>query len=76
MFSHRTDASKVAFAHLVRYLVANQLGMIDCQMYTDHLGSLGGREIPRDLFLARLSALTSAASARTCWSTDQLDLAW
>ena len=76
MFSHRTDASKVAFAHLVRYLVANQLGMIDCQMYTDHLASLGGREIPRDLFLTRLSALTAAASARTRWSTDQLNLAW
>jgi leucyl/phenylalanyl-tRNA--protein transferase len=76
MFSHRTDASKVAFAHLVRYLVANQLGMIDCQMYTDHLASLGGREIPRDLFLTRLSALTAAASARTRWSTDLLNLAW
>ena len=85
MFSHCTDASKVAFAHLVRYLVANQFGMIDCQMHTDHLASLGGREIPRDSFLTRLSALTlgpvvasmvAAASARTRWSTDQLDPAW
>lgn len=76
MFSRRTDASKVAFAHLVRYLVSNQLGMIDCQMHTDHLASLGGREIPRDAFLTRLSALTAAASSRARWSTDQLDLAW
>ncbi|WP_310492605.1 leucyl/phenylalanyl-tRNA--protein transferase [Dechloromonas sp.] len=76
MFSRRTDASKVAFAHLVRYLVSNQLGMIDCQMHTDHLASLGAREIPRDAFLTRLSALTAAASSRTRWSTDQLDLAW
>jgi leucyl/phenylalanyl-tRNA--protein transferase len=76
MFSHRTDASKVAFAHLVRYLVANQFGMIDCQMYTDHLASLGGREIPRDAFLTRLSALTAAASSRARWSTERLDLAW
>ncbi|MGB4064018.1 MAG: leucyl/phenylalanyl-tRNA--protein transferase [Azonexus sp.] len=76
MFSHRTDASKVAFAHLVRYLVANQFGMIDCQMHTDHLASLGGREIPRDSFLTRLSALTAAESARARWSADQLDLAW
>jgi leucyl/phenylalanyl-tRNA--protein transferase len=76
MFSRRTDASKVAFAHLVRYLVSNQLGMIDCQMHTDHLASLGAREIPRDAFLTRLSALTAAASSRARWSTDQLDLAW
>jgi leucyl/phenylalanyl-tRNA--protein transferase len=67
MFSRRTDASKVAFAHLVRYLVANQFGMIDCQMYTDHLASLGGREIPRREFLDRLSALTAAGKPRTVW---------
>ncbi|UCV27261.1 leucyl/phenylalanyl-tRNA--protein transferase [Ferribacterium limneticum] len=73
MFSHRTDASKVAFAHLVRYLVANQFGMIDCQMYTDHLASLGGREIPRADFLLRLTALTAAGSPRSAWSTDPLD---
>lgn len=76
MFSHRTDASKVAFAHLVRYLVANQFGMIDCQMHTDHLASLGGREIPRDSFLTRLSVLTAAESARARWSADQLELVW
>lgn len=73
MFSHRTDASKVAFAHLVDYLVNNQFGMIDCQMYTDHLASLGGREIPRDAFQARLSALTASGTPRTVWSTDPLD---
>ena len=75
MFSRRTDASKVAFAHLVRYLVTHQFGMIDCQMYTDHLASLGGREIPRDSFLARLSALTVAGSPRSVWSADPHDTA-
>lgn len=73
MFSLRTDASKVAFAHLVRYLVANQFGMIDCQMYTDHLASLGGREIPRSTFLDRLSALVASGSPRSVWSSDPLD---
>jgi leucyl/phenylalanyl-tRNA--protein transferase len=68
MFSLRTDASKVAFAHLVRYLVANQFGMIDCQMYTDHLASLGGREIPRTSFLARLGALVATGTPRTVWA--------
>ena len=72
MFSRRSDASKVAFAHLIDYLVTHQFGMIDCQMYTDHLASLGGREIPRAEFLARLSALTASGSPRTLWSTDPL----
>ena len=76
MFSHRTDASKVAFAHLVAYLVDNQFGMIDCQMHTDHLATLGGREIPRDSFAGRLSALTAAASPRTLWSSAAFDRAW
>lgn len=72
MFAHRTDASKVAFAHLVRYLVANQFGMIDCQMYTDHLASLGGREIPRADFIERLTTLIASGSPRSTWTTDPL----
>lgn len=67
MFSRRSDASKVAFAYLVRHLLAHQFGMIDCQMHTDHLASLGGREIPRQEFLARLQALTGGESARAPW---------
>lgn len=70
MFSRRTDGSKVAFAHLIRYLVANRFGMIDCQMYTDHLASLGGRQIPRASFLARLSTLVATDSPRTVWAVD------
>ncbi len=70
MFSHRTDASKVAFAHLVRYLVANQFGMIDCQMYTDHLASLGGREIPRQDFVDKLSVLIATGNPRSVWATE------
>lgn len=67
MFSRRTDASKVAFAHLVRHLHAHRFGMIDCQMYTNHLASLGGREIPRRDFQARLRALTASGEPRAEW---------
>lgn len=67
MFSWRTDASKVAFAHLVRQLQAHHFGMIDCQMYTKHLASLGGREISRRDFLLRLQVLTASGAARTDW---------
>ncbi len=59
MFAHRSNASKIALAHLVRHLEANGFGMIDCQMHTAHLASLGAREIPRAEFAARLEALTA-----------------
>lgn len=59
MFHHETDASKIAFVHLVRFLQEKGYGMIDCQMHTGHLASLGAEEIPRSDFLRRLQALTA-----------------
>ena len=76
MFSREKDASKIAFAHLICHLARHQFAMIDCQMRTDHLASLGGREIPRADFLARLQTLTATAGTRGPWSTENLDLAW
>jgi len=43
MFSRRTDASKIALAHLARWLAEQDFGVIDCQMNTPHLASLGAR---------------------------------
>ena len=57
MFHIVSGASKVAFISLVKYLVNQQVGMIDCQMKTPLLASFGGREIARDLFLSQLSRL-------------------
>jgi leucyl/phenylalanyl-tRNA--protein transferase len=59
MFSHATDASKIAFVHLVRQLERWGFGMIDCQMKTEHLASLGAREIPRNEFARRLEELVN-----------------
>ena len=67
MFSHAADASKIAFAHLCAFLREQECGMIDCQMNTDHLASLGGHEIERAQFLQRLAVLTRAP-AMTGWS--------
>ena len=55
MFSRVTDASKAALA----WLCAShpELRLIDCQFYTDHLASLGAREISRTEFLACLAGL-------------------
>jgi len=73
MFSQRSDASKIAFAHLITLLREQKFGMIDCQMRTTHLASLGGREIPRHDFLARLQSLTTAPSPRTAWTGFTFD---
>jgi len=57
MFHTETDASKVAFVHLVEHLKAEGVGLIDCQMKTPLLSSFGGREIPREEFSQTLSKL-------------------
>lgn len=60
MFHHVTNASKIAFVTLVQKLQSEGVGMIDCQMKTAHLASLGAREISREEFAARLSSLTKS----------------
>ena len=57
MFHHVTDASKIAFAHMVEYLKDRSVGMIDCQMNTKHLASLGAQEISRADFMHQLTRL-------------------
>lgn len=61
MFHHVTDASKVAFVRLVQKLKDEGVGMIDCQMKTAHLASLGAHEISRDDFINQLSTLVCSA---------------
>jgi len=51
MFSHHSNASKVAFVHLLDELKKADYALVDCQVTTDHLLSLGAEEIPRDQFL-------------------------
>ncbi len=59
MFSRATDASKVALVHLVEFLRQRDCPLIDCQMSTPLLASLGAREIPRRAFLRTVSALVN-----------------
>ena len=51
MFSKKSNASKFGFIHWVRTLQQEGVKIIDCQIPTDHLSSLGAREIPRKAFL-------------------------
>ncbi len=57
MFSRRSDASKVAFVHLVKMLREWNFGLIDCQVATSHLASLGAVSIPRLQFVRMLRKL-------------------
>lgn len=75
MFSHATDASKIALAHLCRYLDAHHFGLIDCQMNTPHLASLGAREVARSEFIARLRELCVNATPGR-WAKDGASGAW
>ncbi|WP_205828069.1 leucyl/phenylalanyl-tRNA--protein transferase [Microbulbifer sp. SH-1] len=54
MFHHATNASKVAFAYLVRQLAEWDCRLIDCQVSNPHLLSLGAEEVPRESFEAIL----------------------
>ncbi|MBK9085105.1 MAG: leucyl/phenylalanyl-tRNA--protein transferase [Sterolibacteriaceae bacterium] len=72
MFSRATDASKIALAHLARYLVHRKFAVVDCQMNTAHLAWLGAREIPRDEFVAGLARWTSEGDAPARWPVDAM----
>ncbi|HEX4917534.1 MAG TPA: leucyl/phenylalanyl-tRNA--protein transferase [Limnobacter sp.] len=50
MFARHTDASKVAFAHWVYWLKAQNVHIMDCQQATSHLMSFGARTVPRHIF--------------------------
>lgn len=76
MFAHVTDASKIAAAHLARFLDEEGFGMVDCQMKTAHLASLGAREIPRDVFIDRLRTLVSAPWQPGRWPVDGASQPW
>jgi leucyl/phenylalanyl-tRNA--protein transferase len=59
MFSRARDASKVALARLIEEARADGIGLIDCQMPTPHLASLGAETLPRAEFLRRLRTLVA-----------------
>jgi len=67
MFTRVRDASKIALVHLVERLRAAGFGIVDCQMQTRHLSSLGAREIPRAEFARRLKELVDYGRAPGAW---------
>lgn len=73
MFSQVRDASKIALAHLCAYLKQQEFGIIDCQMKTSHLASLGARLISRSDFVAALATLTHSGPAPGPWPELAID---
>jgi leucyl/phenylalanyl-tRNA--protein transferase len=70
MFARETDASKVAFVHLVRQLLRWNYRLIDCQIYSGHLASLGATEIPRREFLIQLGRAIALPGHENPWVFD------
>jgi leucyl/phenylalanyl-tRNA---protein transferase len=66
MFSLERDASKVALARLVEECRARDIQVIDCQVASAHLASLGAREVSRSQFVALLRQHAKRAP-RGCW---------
>ncbi|MGM0982398.1 MAG: leucyl/phenylalanyl-tRNA--protein transferase [Pseudomonadota bacterium] len=83
MFSRQADASKIALVQLARAMAAGGGRLIDCQMHTGHLASLGARDIARTEFIGYLEQwLGHAGSDRRkadngalapTWSLDAID---
>ncbi len=71
MFTRVSNASKVAFAALVEYLKEHSFDIIDCQVTTEHLKSMGAKEIPRKLFLQQLKTSLQKPTRQGKW-----DFSW
>jgi len=67
MFHHVTNASKVAFYHLVEKLSIWDFKIIDAQVYTNHLESLGGEMIPRSQYLQILEGALKVEDITGSW---------
>jgi len=70
MFSLCPDASKVGFVHLIRQLQHWGFAVVDCQVYTDYLESLGAEFISRREFIDLLDRHTELPGPSVPWRFD------
>ena len=70
MFARAPDASKIAYAACVRQLDAWGIGLIDCQVHTDHLERFGAYEIPRKDYLELLAVALDEPTRRGRWQFE------
>jgi len=70
MFAKAPDASKIAYSAIVRQLELWQIGLIDCQVHTDHLERFGAHEVPRQKYLELLKVALDEPTKRGRWSFE------
>ena len=75
MFHKKSNASKVCFAHLAKVAAQWGIELIDCQVHSEHLQSLGAREIPRTEYLNSLPQLLCPLPSIVNWKTLAQDYA-
>jgi len=73
MFTRRNDASKVAFVALVQQLERWGFGVIDCQIHSPHLESLGAEAISRERFSTLLDDFCERPGPMQAWQFDPPD---
>ncbi len=74
MFSTTNDSSKVALVALADFSQRVGIKLIDCQMTTPHLLSLGAREIKREVFLKMLKKHLETPSIKGLWNNDPVSM--
>ena len=70
MFARAPDASKIAYSAIVRQLDAWQIGLIDCQVHTEHLERFGAYEVPRQDYLDMLAIALDEPTKRGKWQFE------
>ena len=74
MFSKINNSSKVALVALVEFALKYEIKLIDCQMTTKHLLSLGAQEMERKVFLENLKKLLKKPTLIGNWNCDSLSI--
>ena len=73
MFHTVSDASKVAFYHLHKFLQIKGFKLIDCQQETKHLVSLGAYTIPRSEYIKELKQLVVEPTLVGNWGNGEIE---
>ena len=72
MFHSVTDASKIAFMHLIKFLKHHKFTMLDCQINNPHLVRLGGTDISRKQYMKNLSKALKNETKKENWGEELL----
>lgn len=76
MFAKASNASKAAYITLVKNLQMLDFQIIDCQVYTEHLASLGAQNVPRKEFMSLLAKALKEETLRGSWQEHMQVIEW